>query len=89
MALERRFFEDRHTNQADSLNLRIGFFVLVVGSILAEVFALMAMASRARWIEVVSTILAAVTIPSMLVLITGAVFVSLYRPAASDAVRAE
>jgi hypothetical protein len=86
VVVEQRFFSlatggVRH----ERFVLRAGFAVLVVGPGLGEIMALLAIASHVRWIEVVTTVVAASTIPSLLVLIAAPVLVGLYEPSAEPA----
>jgi hypothetical protein len=77
--VERRFFaEATAPTEEDRGLLRAGFVLLVAGPGLAEVLALLAIASHVRWIEVGATLLAASTIPALLVLIAGPVLMALY-----------
>ncbi|HET6508760.1 MAG TPA: hypothetical protein VFG42_18345 [Baekduia sp.] len=79
---ERRFFPVGGGSAGDEqFVMRAGFVLLVAGPALAEVFALLAIASHVRWIEVAATVLAASTIPGLLVLIAGPVLIALYAPA--------
>jgi hypothetical protein len=79
LTVERRFFDVRALRrEPDRAGVREGFFVLIFGAIVAEFAALLAVASRVDWIEVLATILASAAIPGMLVLASGTVLVGLY-----------
>jgi hypothetical protein len=86
VVLERRFFDAAprsYRAEADErFVLRTGFTILVLGPILAEIAGLVAVASHVRWVEVVATLLAGVTVPALLVLITTPVLAALYVEAA-------
>lgn len=78
---ERRFFPSAPDRLVeDRTVLRFGFVFLVAGPCLGEVFALLALATHAGWVEVTATVLSAAAIPSLLVLIAGPVLVALYEP---------
>jgi hypothetical protein len=81
LTVERRFFDVRKLREPDRAGVREGFFVLILGAIVAEFAALLAVASGVGWIEVLATVLASSAIPGMLVLASGTVLVGLYPPA--------
>lgn len=87
---ERRFFavEPGRSGRERGF-LRAGFVVLVVGPGLAEILALLAIASHVQWIEVVTTVLAASSIPALLVLLAGPVLLALYAPTVEEEAVAE
>ncbi|WP_445148065.1 hypothetical protein [Baekduia sp. Peel2402] len=81
--LERQFFDVRsqaapRNQRADRFILRAGFFVLVVGPAVAELFGLAAIATSTGWIEAMSTLLAGMTIPALLTLILTPPLAALY-----------
>jgi hypothetical protein len=78
VVVERRFFDVASVAPVDRLDLRFGFFVLILGSLLAEVLALLAMASHVRWIEAMATVTAGATIPGLLLLIAVPGLIGLY-----------
>jgi hypothetical protein len=86
VAVERRFVPgglDR-PSEDERFVLRGGFVFLVVGPALAELLALLAIASHVRWIEVTATLLAAGAVPSLLVLLVTPLAIALYAPASVD-----